>query len=409
MAPVEVPWIVTPEAASALAVARGATHRDALRLGALLERSLGLSADERAAVLTQLSLEERAASRWREPATDLRFTRDGLEQATRPALAAWRARRLAAFGVHAIADLGCGLGIESRAFTAAGIRVRAVELDGATAALAAHNCPTADIRCGDVLDHATLAWALEDADAVFLDPARRDPKAPRTIEGRSGHRIAEPEAWSPPWSWIVDLAARMPRTVVKVAPGIDHALIPAGASAIWAAVDGDLVEASIWFDGLATPATRTALALGTSADGTLREDLLDDTMPVENAVRAIGTHLIDVHPVVTRSHLVTTLAARLGANRIDPHIGFLTSDEAPSASPFHTTYRVLAVMPFDRRRVGAALATMDCGALTVMKRGSAADTEVLRRGWLRGCTGARSLVVALTRIGDAQTAILCEA
>ncbi len=406
---VERPWIVSPEAGEALAIARAASERDPLRLATLLERTLGLGPDRRAAVLTQLALEERAASRWREPASALRFTREGLEQATRPVLAAWRARRLRSLGVRTVADLGCGLGLESRALAAEGIRVRAVELDPETAALAAHNCPAAEVRCGDAMDPDTLAWALDGADAVFLDPARRDPKAPRTIEGRSGHRVAEPEAWSPPWSWIVELASRMPRTVVKVAPGIDHGLIPASASAIWAAVDGDLVEASIWFDGLAAPARRSALALGTSVDGTPREDLLDDTMPVAEAVTAVGTHLIDVAPVVTRSGLVTSLAARLDATRIDPHIGFLTRDGAPAPSPFHTTYRVLAVMPFDSRRVGSALATMDCGALTVMKRGSAADSEALRRTWLRGCNGTRSIVVALTRIGDAPVAIVCEA
>ena len=406
---VEQPWIVTPDAEQALDVAHAAIDRDPLRLGALLERSLGLTPEHRASVLTQLALEERAAARWREPAADLRFTREGLEQATRPALASWRARRLASHGVRTIADLGCGLGLESRAFVAAGIAVRAVERDQVTASLAAHNCPEAVVRLGDVTDPETLAWATAGADAVFLDPARRDPAAPRTIEGRTGHRISAPASWSPPWPWILELAERIPRAVVKVAPGIDHGLIPTSTSAIWASVDGDLVEASIWFEGFDSPARRTALALRHGSDGTVHEHLIDDTMPVEEAVTPFGAHLIDAAPVITTSGLVTALAARLGATRIDPHIGFLTSDAPPEASPFHTAYRVLEVLPFDRRRVGAALAAVGCGTLTVMKRGVAADTEALRRVWLRGCSGGRALVVALSRIGDAQVAILAEA
>ena len=45
---------------------------------------------------------------------------------------------------------------------------------------------------------------------------------------------------------MTDLAARVPRTVVKVAPGMDHALIPTGAEAEWVSVGGDLVEAALW-------------------------------------------------------------------------------------------------------------------------------------------------------------------
>ncbi len=403
---VEQPWILSSAAEAALAMARAATDRDPLRLGAALQRALGLDASQRAAVLTQLSLEDRATIRWHAPATDMRLTREGLEQATRPVLAEWRARQLADAGVRQAADLGCGLGLESRALARAGLRVRAVELDPDTAAFARHNSAGLDvtIHVGDLTEPAMLAWALDGADAAFLDPARRDPTGPRTIDGRTGHRVLDPESWSPPWSWVRTLADRLPRTVVKVAPGIDHALVPSDASATWAAVDGDLVEASVWFRGFAGLPARRALAL--THDGSL--DLLTSDASVDETVTGVRDHLIDVAPVVTRSGLVTTLAARLDATRIDPHIGYLTRDGAPVPTPFHTTYRVLDVLPFDRRRVGSALAGLGCGALTVMKRGFAADTEALRRQWLRGCHGDRAMVVALTRIGDVPTAVVCE-
>ncbi len=402
-----VPWICSPAAAEALAFAQAAVvagPSDPLRLGAALERRFGLSSQQRAAVLTQAELRARASRRWGQPVDDLWFTRDGLEQATRPVLAQWRAERLHAFGAHAVADLGCGLGLESRALAAAGMDVIAVEIDARTAALAVENVRqlAVTLRVGDVLDDAVLEPVLAAVDTLFLDPARRDAAAPRSIDGLTGHRMSDPSQWSPPWPWIEALAARRPRTVVKVAPGIDHALIPAGGSAVWAAVDGDLVEASLWFQGFADLPERTALAI---SHGGRR--VLDSSMPTSGAVTAPGAYLLDVAPVVTRSHLVTTLAAATGATRIDEHIGFLTSAEAPEPSPFHTAYRVLEVLPFDRRRVGAAVAALGAGTLTVMKRGLNLDTEALRREWLRRSQGRANLVVALTRIGDAPTAIIC--
>lgn len=407
----EQPWIASPAAAEALAFAQrapgGSTAPDPLRLGAELERRFGLAPEQRAAVLTQAELRRRAAARWGEPVDGLWFTRDGLEQATRPALARWRAQRLRGFGVRAIADLGCGLGMESRAMAGAGLQVTAIEIDADTAVLAACNLAGLGVQLhiGDITDERVLEAALAQADAVFLDPARRDPMAPRSVDGLTGHRVNDPSQWSPPWPWIERLAARLPRTVVKVAPGIDHALIPDGGSAVWAEVDGDLVEASLWFDGFAGQPQRSALSI--SAAGEAR--MLDSSQPTSERVTAVGAHLLDVAPVVTRSHLVTTLAASIDAARIDEHIGFLTTDAAPAPSPFHTAYRVLDVMPFDRKRVGAAIAAHGASSLTVMKRGLNVDTEQLRRQWLGRGKGGTALVVALTRIGDAATAIICAA
>ena len=37
------------------------------------------------------------------------------------------------------------------------------------------------------------------------------------------------EGWTPPWPWVLDLLAR--RSLVKVAPGIGHDLVPVGVEA----------------------------------------------------------------------------------------------------------------------------------------------------------------------------------
>src|SRR5699024_581829 len=86
------------------------------------------------------------------------FTRDGLAQATRLPVAAHHARRLIGQAAPAdtaeadgsapapdgetplrIADLGCGIGADSIAFSGMGAQVTAVDADEVTAAIAAFN------------------------------------------------------------------------------------------------------------------------------------------------------------------------------------------------------------------------------------------------------------------------------
>lgn len=389
-------WITSPDAEPALAFA--AAGGDPLALSAALGSRFGLGPEQRAAVLTQVELRARAASRWGIPTDGMFFTRDGLEQASRPAVTAWRAARLHAAGVHSIADFGCGLGLESRAFARAGIRVTAVELDADTAALAAANLRSLPVQV--MVDDVT-AMQLPDCDAYFIDPARRDPQAPRSIDGLSGQRVADPEDWSPPWSWVCALDA--PKLVAKVAPGIAHQLIPDDASATWVQCDGDLVEASIWFRELSSNARRSAIAI---VDNDVVDELTSNDAE-STTIGGIDDYVYDLHGVITRSGLVTHLAARLHAHRLDERIGFLSAPQF-SATPFATVYRVIESMTFDAKRVVAALQRLDAGNITIVKRAFAADTEQLRKQWLKKLSGSQEFVVILTRLGDQPTAMIAK-
>ena len=73
---------------------------------------------------------------------------------------------------------------------------------------------------------------------AFVDPARRN---------ETGKRLLDPRLGSPPLSFVLDLAQRLPAVGLKTAPGIPHHLVPAGAEAQWISVGGDVVEAGLWF------------------------------------------------------------------------------------------------------------------------------------------------------------------
>ncbi|MDX5460007.1 THUMP-like domain-containing protein [Micromonospora tulbaghiae] len=382
----------TPEGSAALAAAGRVAGGDPLAAAAAL-RSGGIPGDLAAAALTQAELRHRAAGKFGAAAAGMFLTRAGLEQATRRAVADRRAARLRAAGVTTLADLGCGLGADALAAARAGIRVYAVEADPVTAAMAAANAEAAGladlvtVECGDA-----TAFDVTGVDAVFCDPARR--------RAGTGRRVFDPNAYSPPWDFVTGLAARVPRTVVKVAPGLDHALIPAGAEAEWVSVDGDLVEAALWCGELAE-VPRRATVLRERDDAV---SLLTGTGAQEAPVGPVRRFLYDPDPAVVRAHLVAELAAGLDATLADPSIAYLYADEART-TPFARCLEITDVLPFSLKRLRTLLRERRVGRVEIRKRGSALEPEKLRRD-LR-LSGDEAAGLALTRVAGAPTVLVC--
>ena len=364
------------------------TGRDQLAVAAAM-RADGVPPDLAAAALTQAMLRRRAVAKFGADADRLLFTRTGLEQATRSVVANRRAARLAAAGVRRIADLGCGIGADAIAFARAGIRVLAVEADPDTAALARANLAAlglaADVMCGD----ATAA-DLSDVDAVFCDPARRS----------NGRRTFDPAAFSPPWSFVESLPGRVPMTVLKLAPGLDHGLIPAGAEAEWVSVDGDLVEATVWCGPLAVVPRRATVIRG----GVSELSVFELSGAGEDApVGPVGRFVYDPDGAVVRSHLVGAFASTVDGALADPRIAYVFADTY-TATPFAAAIEVVARLPYPLKQLRAALRDHDIGRLEIRKRGLNVDPDRLRRE-LR-LSGAGSGTLVLTRIDETPLALL---
>ncbi|MGN9916818.1 class I SAM-dependent methyltransferase [Micromonospora palomenae] len=380
----------TPEGSAALAAAAELAGGDPLASAAAL-RAAGLPAGLAAAALTQAELRRRAVAKFGPEAAGMFFTRAGLEQATRRPVADRRAARLRAAGVRTLADLGCGLGADSLAAARAGIRVYGVEADPVTAAMAAANAESAGlaeeftVECGDA-----TAFDVTRVDGVFCDPARR--------RAGTGRRIFDPNAYSPPWDFVIRLAERVPYTVVKVAPGIDHALIPAGAEAEWVSADGDLVEAALWCGRLAEVPRRASVLRGDVAHR------LTGSGAAEAAVGPTRRFLYDPDPAVVRAHLVAELADTLGATIADPSIAYLYAD-TPTATPFARCLEITDVLPFSLKRLRALLRERRVGRVEILKRGSALEPEKLRRDLRLAGDAPASLV--LTRVAGAPTVLVC--
>jgi hypothetical protein len=374
---------MTPAGRAALAAADALADADPLAAASAL-RAQGHPPALAAAALTQAVLRRKARTKFGPVADRLLFTRAGLEQATRAPVARRRAARLAAAGVRSVADLGCGLGADTLAFAQAGLRVRAVDGDPATAALAEHNVRALDR--GALVTVSTMdatAADLSDVDAVFCDPARRT---------SSGRRVFDPAAYSPPWDFVAGLPARVPCTVLKLAPGIDHALLPPGAEGEWVSVDGEVVEAAVWCGPLAQAPRRAAVGRG----DTFAE--LTGSGTRSAPVGPVGSYLLDPDGAVVRSHLVAEFADQVAGRLADPTIAYVYTD-APPLTPFARGYQVLDRLPVALKKLRAALRGLDVGSLTILKRGSALDVEQLRRD-LR-LSGSVAATIALTRVAGA--------
>jgi SAM-dependent methyltransferase len=330
---------------------------------------------------------------------DLLFlTADTLEQAGRPELAARRAARLLAAGTPRAADLGCAAGTDTIALARAGAHVVAVDRDPLARELTAANAEAlgladrVEVRDADVVD---LTDAAEDGEVVgctaaVMDPARR----------AGGRRQLDPDRWSPPWTTVTALLDRVPRAVVKVAPGLDHDRVPEGVEAEWVSVGGSIVEALLWGRGLSETWRRaTVVRAGTAHELTAGAD------PGPAPSGPVRAWLHEPDPAAIRSGLVSLVAADLDATLIDPTIAYLTSD-AVADDPWVTSYRVEDVLPFNLKKLKALLRTRGVGRVVVKKRGSPIEPETLARQ-LRG-PGSASAVLVVTRVAGAPTVLVCD-
>jgi hypothetical protein len=226
--------------------------------------------------------------------------------------------------------------------------------------------------------------------AATLDPARRV----------AGRRQLDPDRWSPPWSTVTALLERMPVSVVKVAPGLDHDRVPDGVEAEWVSVGGTIVEALLWGRARTTTWRRATLVRD---DGVL--ELTADADPGPAPAGPVRGWLHEPDPAVIRSGLVAPVAADLGATLVDPTIAYLTSD-APSDGTWVRSYRVDEVLPFNLKKLKALLRVRGVGRVVVKKRGSPIEPEGLVRQ-LRG-PGAATATVVVTRVAGTPTALVCD-
>ncbi|WP_110206421.1 class I SAM-dependent methyltransferase [Nocardioides daejeonensis] len=388
-------WLLTEPGQrllDAAAEAHAAHAGDPVRTATEVRRTES-DAARAAAALTQVRLRLDAAAKFGADAARMYFTPDALEQATRAAVAAHRAGRLAAAQPSSVIDLGCGIGGDLIAFARAGLTVAGVDLDPVRAAIAEANLAALTLG-GAVAATDGTALDLRGFGAVFADPARRG--------GRG--RVFDVEGWTPPWSFVQSLFDRA--AVVKVAPGIGHDLLPDRLEAEWVSDRGEVKEAALWCGPLTTCRRRATVIPAHPAGQAGLATLTEEDDPYQGQprpVRDLGDFLYEPDGAVIRAGLVTAVAAGVRGGLVDEHIAWVTSDDE-FRTPFARAYRVVERLPYREKQLKAALRARGVGSLTIKTRGVDVVPEQLRKRL--ALTGDQSATLVLTRIAGAGAALL---
>lgn len=390
-------------------------------------RSQGFSPEESAQIISLAQARTRARAKFGERARTLMLTQEAAEQATRPVIAHYRAQRLRPVA-GTVADLGCGIASDSAVYAADRGAVVAVELDPLTASFAAKNlefCPQARVYSGDVTGYVhgeLLDAAGEPVGMVWMDPARRELRGAKKAHTE---RLFDPEAFSPPFSFVLNLARTGVPMGVKLGPGFPHEGIPSPediaseanpnprVEAEWIQSEGSLAELVLWFNALAQegvarsatsvhelPMEETIPHEGTAETGALlpayeavsfRSPLTAEeakqSVDVPASLPQPGDYLLEPAPAVVRSHLVAEFAQSIGAHLLDEHLAYLYSAELVE-HPLVACYEVLEEIPLQEKQLKRWVREQGFTALTIKKRGVDIVPEQLRARLL-GSAGSK--------------------
>lgn len=367
------------------ALAAADAEKDPTSLGAGERLRQSFPPELAAQALTQVALRRRAVAKFPR-ASEMFLTSDGLQQATRPRVAAWRATQFAEAGVREVWDLGCGLGADAMAFQVSGIRAQGVEADDSTAAFATANLALVG---GPAVIHSRAEDVELPPDAaVFLDPARR------TDRGRTW-RVAD---FTPSWRLVEGYLAGERFCCVKLGPGLPKELIPEGVAACWVSEHAQVVEVSLW-NRMEPGSAAVVFPRGDGGPVILRPAAHRRELPV----RDIGRFIIEPDNAVIRAGLVTDIAPEHDLWLLHDQIAYLSSD-APLDTPLGNCFEVTAVLPYDVRAMRSHVKHHGMGTLEIKCRGVDVDPAVLRRALKP--KGPRTATIILVRTPTGAVAVV---
>lgn len=386
----DIDFLASPVGVQLLAQLVAADLAEANTLTLLTRLRRSYSPQQASAALEMARLRHKAVDKFGAEASQLFFTRDGLEQASDFLIRSYRAHAVCP---AAVLDACCGIGSDALAFAAYGGDVLGVDIDPVRIEIARYNAAalglSARFEVADVRD------GLPAADLIFYDPARRD------AEGR---RIYDVERYQPPLSWVQSWQAA--RILVKLSPGVDLAqLTPYGGHVEFISVGGDLKEALLWFGADGEGASTATLLLPDAVQHYVAHHWRPEPKSVSVPITAPRRWLCEPDPALLRAGLVQNAAEHFDGTLLDETIAYFTTDTLP-VSPWVRSWRILDWMPFQLKRLRAYLRERQVGQVTVKKRGSPLTPETLIPQLKLKGSQARTLV--LTRLQGAPVVIICD-
>lgn len=367
-------WLVSTDGRDAVARATGGLDDgiENLRVVTALRRD-GLDQQRAAAAIGAAQARLRARTRWPD-ADQLLFTRSGLEQASDPAVSAWRARRFA--GHEQLEDRAAGCGGDTLALAGAGAAVTALDLDEGRLTLLAHNASVRGLEVRTWVADALVAPAP--LGPVHCDPGRR-------VEERRVRRLADHRPPVPRLVAHLTATVAGPGLAVVLSPGVelDDPDLPSDAEVEFVQLGDQLVEAVAWFGALRRSRwSATVLAAPTGEPDPAAPAAVTRSRGDRGPrlpVGAVGAFLLEVVPAAVRARLHDEVGAEAGARRLASRRALLTVDDDPGPSPWWRTREVEAVLPAGARQLRRWLREADELPVEIVLHGVQVDPEHLHR------------------------------
>ncbi|MFM1767307.1 MAG: hypothetical protein RIR81_688, partial [Actinomycetota bacterium] len=211
------------------------------------------------------------------------------------------------------------------------------------------------------------------------------------------HITLAPADFSPNLDWCYQIPK--PKGI-KLGPAFPLDLIPQQVEAWWVSHQGDLVEMTLWFEGLSRRVGRTALML---KDGQRYQ--FDGDGIERFRIDTLKRFVYEPDSALIRSQLVGDFANQQGFTGISDGIAYLSSEQLV-ISPWLRAYEVLEVLPLDETQIRKALWARGIGKLEIKKRGVDITPEELRPKLKLKGEGAATLI--LTRVDDARRALIVQ-
>lgn len=307
--------------------------------------------------LTLAQTRQKAVAKFGDMAYQLFFTPDALEQASDPAIRAYRAQK---FADRVVVDSGCGIGADSLAMAHVAQSVIGIDSDPVRIGMARLNAERLGIgNIQFVVDDVTTR-VLSSQQAFFFDPARRD---------QMGERLFGVENYIPPLSTIRRWEGHFGAVKLSPAVRLDELSAYDGYTE-FISVSGELKEAVLWLDGTKPPCATMI------TDGAIHQWDASTLLPDQKPLSPPRAWLIEPDPAIIRAGLVADMAQKWGVFMLDEQIAYLTGDYHPH-NAWARAWRIDDWMPFNLKKLRAYLRERHIGQITVKKRGSPITPEAL--------------------------------
>jgi len=361
--PQDYRWLTSEEGKRALRRA----ERLSLPLLRLLETLRAEFGDARARLLVeQCSLRRRAVEKFSFPER-MFFTSQGLEQATDEAIAAVKAARFAPFGK--VADFCCGIGGDLLAL-AAHAEVTGVERDVVRATLARANLETAGFSPERASVREAEVAALDPAEyeAWHLDPDRRP----------GGTNTTRFELHDPGPDFLSRVLSGCLHGGLKLSPATRWTFgVQQEVELEWISRRRECRQLMVWFGELAQE-HGFRKATHVSADGRTTETLIGHPGSCTRIAENLKEFLVEPDPAVLAADLTGAFAERFNLQSVSRQIPYFTA-ESPVKNHLASSFEIIDIGPFDRKRLSRVLREKRIGSLEIKKRGIDLDPETLRR------------------------------